>query len=85
MNATMAIATTTARIAMIVPSHHGIVPTVSSRFMYCALPVTKRHRERAVDGRREMMFTKRIMEMPLPMPFSLIFSESHMTSAEPAQ
>ena len=34
-------------------------------------------------GRREMMLANRIMEMPLPMPNSVICSPSHMISAEP--
>ena len=34
-------------------------------------------------GKREMMLANRIMEMPLPMPNSVICSPSHMISAEP--
>ena len=35
-------------------------------------------------GTRETMPAKRMMEMPLPMPNSVICSPSHMTKAEPA-
>ena len=37
-----------------------------------------------LSGIREMMLANRIMEMPLPMPNSVICSPSHMTRAEPA-
>ena len=34
-------------------------------------------------GRRETMLANRIMEIPFPMPNSVICSPSHMISAEP--
>ena len=34
-------------------------------------------------GKREMMLAKRMMEMPLPTPNSVICSPSHMIRAEP--
>ena len=37
-----------------------------------------------LSGKREMMEANRIMEMPLPMPNSVICSPIHITRAEPA-
>ena len=37
-----------------------------------------------IPGIPEMMLANRIMEMPLPMPYSVICSPSHITKAEPA-
>ena len=38
----------------------------------------------SMEGRPEMMLANRIMEMPLPIPNSVICSPSHITRAEPA-
>ena len=40
--------------------------------------------ELIMDGPRDTMPANRMMEMPLPMPNSVICSPSHMTKAEPA-
>ena len=37
-----------------------------------------------IPGIPEMMLANRIMEMPLPIPNSVICSPSHITKAEPA-
>ena len=37
-----------------------------------------------MPGMPEMIFANRIMEMPLPIPNSVICSPSHITKAEPA-
>ena len=37
-----------------------------------------------IPGMLEMMLANRIMEIPLPIPNSVICSPSHMTRAEPA-
>ena len=40
--------------------------------------------ERTLEGPLETIPAKRIMEIPLPIPFSLILLPSHTTSCEPA-
>ncbi len=49
------------------------------------LPMTKFSYSSVMSlGIREMMFTHRTMEIPLPTPFSVIRSPIHMSIAEPA-
>ncbi|MPN03291.1 hypothetical protein SDC9_150518 [bioreactor metagenome] len=70
MNATIRTAT------MIIAAKMRIVyPLYSENCATKALPIV---------GIAETMFTKRSIEIPCPMPFSVSLSETHMTSTAPA-
>ena len=62
----------TAPMSIRTASHHWRFPAAMLRTVVIRLV-----------GRREMMLANRIMEMPLPMPNSVICSPSHMIRAEP--
>ena len=53
-------------------AHHASVPPAMLEML-----------EMTEVGKRLTMLAKRMMEMPLPMPNSVICSPSHMMSAEP--
>ena len=56
----------------------------STATMLIPPPMTLVMAEETVLGIREMMEANRMMEIPLPMPNSVICSPSHMMNAEPA-
>ena len=53
-------------------THQGREPAMTLRMVL-----------RMLTGRRETMLENRIIEMPFPMPNSVICSPSHMIRAEP--
>ena len=63
--------------------HQGRLNTLSpvTPLILLLIPV---YRVRIMLGTRERIPANRMMEMPLPMPNSVICSPSHMTKAEPA-
>ena len=67
----------------------AMIPTHSARMMttahHCMVPLWRPEMmEVSALKPEETMPTRRMMEMPLPMPFSVIWSPSHMTTMEPA-
>ena len=58
----------------------AVMPTSTMRICHQVIWI----RLPTMAGMPEMMLANRIMEMPLPIPNSVICSPSHITTAEPA-
>ena len=70
------------RTASSMPHHLNPLNRVEKPFASLNIILQTCHRR---VGTLAMMLAKRIIEIPLPIPCSLIFSASHMIIAAPAQ